>query len=1296
MPNPGYPIPGNPWARSMAPMAPPAYSPVPMGNGGDPMALAMMMFGMPILQQMAGPGNFLANMAPGQQLADQMLASEYQKTTLAATAHGAEAGNTEVVKRIQGLTTAAFGPGKSPLNAAQMANVAGLVNHPIGKMVLGQMVGPENLEGFMFGRKGDPQALAAASNRIGFFRQDTLGGSGRMTQESLEDFSTSLHANLYGPPPEVAEKLSRDEAHTELMKRADYAKMTQKEQNVELEKALPEYREKFKARANDMHGFMGGQSAQMVDYLFQRGSLPQSIGALSPADRVKAVAEGPRDAETLERLSREYTKRELMRTDADYSKAAPEEQKTILEKNLPTYRSRLENTFKEIDKVRSTDPRTASPGAMEKKLAEVEKLGGYDVAARNTDASRTADKLKQFSGAISAVRQIFGDSGNPNAPMPALLAAMEHLSQGTMHQVGPGKVESTLRQMRTAARDAGIGFEQLAGISAETSAYGDTLGISRPTSMQNTLNAITMTKVMRDSGMFSNPIYGSLDQAGAGREVALRMQRGSASGVNKTMAAIARAVETNPEMYKDKPGSEMLQKMVQAYRSGENKFTVDGKDYNLAEMAGTGGAQELTHRFAQGGGNVETLRALAIDPTTGKYSRESFGFEAQKYQIQRDIARNTIEGEIASKIGSDKFGAVANSLGFADNEQKSFFSKDLSFALAKTIQEETALMSDDDRVKHMEKRAPELIQSLLMEKQGVDATEAARRTNEIMPHIFGSSPAQMRDVMQRITANAGAYASHETNLQLPGLAIYNHADKFLRETTVNKNRAERAAAMAGGSETTMAQRIGEEFARIGETGEFDMRRFLTHGLGNSIDKAAARDKFAPELAAGFASIMDEYAKIAVNEKDVEAAAKAAASSSTPAEKTAAKKELKALAGIDKDVELLDSAQIAEKLKAKDAKEINKLYHERVQGGTASDKDIASQIDALSKTFDAGTISGVLDPDKKQQTVQQAHHAARLRIGSGRGDTPEERERNEKNIRRLQNLSAAAQNADQQLAIEDSARAIADIAVDERKLEGDAAAALRDQYKAAAMGDAKALKDIEAGGLSEEEKRRLPQLKLLHDAGKLVRDEGIVLRDNVVSDKLGAEEEAKAAEEREKEKAREAKKAADPKSTTEKPGDAPADKEKKTKPWWSSWFGNADDKADKAAKPDEKKPAAGAPGTAAADKPGADRETRLTDAKFSAESVELVAAAVNMTDKSAGEGREAEVAAAVQTASAETSKIASAPPSAGGQSGTQEITLNGTLTVRGMREAVISAVGERPLDTPNGTPIMDPHPTNELA
>lgn len=540
----------------------------------DPMSMMLMLFGMPIMQQnLIGRDKFLPHLTPNMALMDQFAASKYQQATMSALLATSESSQEDVSNRIAGLMSLATGQPVTQLNREQSDNIAGVINNPIVKMMLGQMVGPERLEAVLHGRKGDPAALASAVGRTGFFRQDPLGGE-RMSARSLEEFTKSIHGNLYGPG----------------------------------------------ANIDEMHGFMAGQAGQMFENLFQRGMLPQSLGALTPEERVRAVGStlqrnNPATKEqyeaTMNRLAQEMANNELMQSKdlfngRRFDEVTDQERKQIIEDRLPEFRGRVDDTMQKIEDFRNRDPRAMSAADRDRTVADIEQSAGFDSMARNVDGAKVANKIKEFSGAVAAIREIFGDNGNPNAPMPALLAALDALTQGSMAQMSTGKVESTLRQMRLAARDSGIGMEQLMGMAGEMNAYGDTLGIARPISMQNTVNAALMTQAMRQAGSFDRPVFGRMDQATAARETAMRIQQGDASGVGKTLASMARAVAENPEQYR---GTE-VEALVEAYKQGNETYTFKGKTVNLAQLAGTGGAPALAELFTrpENKGNMASYR----------------------------------------------------------------------------------------------------------------------------------------------------------------------------------------------------------------------------------------------------------------------------------------------------------------------------------------------------------------------------------------------------------------------------------------------------------------------------------------------------------------------------------------------------------------------------------------------------------------------------------------------------------------------------------------------------------------
>jgi hypothetical protein len=502
----------------------------------DPLGLMVSMFGMPLMQQMAGPNTFIPHFTPSQALFDQYQGYQHQKNTFQAVNAANKAGNEQVAARFLGLRSLVTDAPATDLNKEQANQFAALANNPFAKAIAGSMIGPENLEALMFGRKGDPAALAGSTSKMGFFRRDPATGDKRMSAQSMEQFSKDIYSQLYGKDADLG----------------------------------------------DMHGFMASQTGTLMENLFQRGALPKALGNMSAADRVKAIGAGSRDDATMNRLARDFGHTEMLK-DEKYAKATQIEQQKMLDANVDKYKTRLDKTFTEIDKFRNNDPRAKS-------AQEIEKMEGFGLASANVDAQRVSGVAKKYLGAIDAVREIFGDSGRGDAPMQQLIEALDSLSSGAIGQVGSDKVEGTLRSMRIAARDTDVGLEQLAGMSYQITAQGDMLGLSRPQSMQTTLQTLQSQKAMRDAGMFSGNQWGRMDMETATMENATRINRGKASETGRSMAALNRMVTENPELYKGhgtRSGHEGLQRPEQRrYLRVRGQEVRLGRNYGPARPRG--------------------------------------------------------------------------------------------------------------------------------------------------------------------------------------------------------------------------------------------------------------------------------------------------------------------------------------------------------------------------------------------------------------------------------------------------------------------------------------------------------------------------------------------------------------------------------------------------------------------------------------------------------------------------------------------------------------------------------------
>jgi hypothetical protein len=1104
----------------------------------DPMSMMLMMFGMPMVQQhLVGRDKFLPHLTPNQSIMDQFMASQYQRASMSALLTTSESGQQSVSNRIAGIMSMMTGEPVTQLNREQADNIAGVVNNPIMKMMLGQMIGPDNLEAVMFGRRGDPGALASAVGRVGYFRQDPMGRE-RMSAKSLEEFTKSIYANMYGEG----------------------------------------------ANVDEMRGFMAGQTGQMFENLFQRGMLPQSIGALTPAERVRAISqEGRRDDATMNRLAEEMARNELMQSQdlfdgRRFDEVTDEEQKRIIQDRLPQYRGRLDDTMQKIDDFRNADPRAASP-------EDIEKSAGFDSLARNVDGVKVANRVKEFAGAVSAVREIFGDNGNPNAPMPALLAALDQLTQGSMAQMSTSKVENTLRQMRLAAKDAGIGMEQLMGMSGEMSAYGDTLGIARPVSLQNTVNAALMTQAMRQAGSFDKPVFGRMDQATASREAGMRIQQGDASGVGKTLASMARAVAENPEQYK---GTE-VEALVNAYNSGQETYNFQGKQVNLAQLAGTGGAPALAELFTrpENKGNMATLEMFSYDQSTQYYMKPGYAVLAQRYQLQRDMANSNLGGSIMDVVDGDSFARMAAGFGIgADQaEEEQFkFSKMFAAGLADVVLGETGSMNPDERLNYLMKdnRVGRMLEQQF-EARGYSKEESKKRAAAALPLVIGTTPEEQRDRLGRFLSAADVDAQAITGRSLAANAQMQSPAaqaNYVRNQQRSAARAERYKAMAMGNESSLLQRVFEEAEKVSQGETFSLER-----VANVLTVAGMEKAFAADIASGLEVAYAERDKLFVQKEDIDGLKARAAEGDADAIK-----QLKFITGTKDDTSVVTSDEVAKRLGSKSKEEIETLYKRLVDAGeTDTDKQIA----ALSNAAGIEGVEGVLDPNKNEITQSQLFNLA---DGAARtvfkGKTVEEQRANKDRARQIDQYADSLYNAT------DYKGNVSDIASDPEK--------------------AKKLADAQKAAKDAAQKQ-----------GIVMADEGFNRRVDAADDALKQRE--------------------------------------------------AQARADKVLEENNaiKARAAGEDPSAAAARPGAtDTAQQLNSATFQATEVDLVAQAVTLTD----------AAQAARTASTEGRSVT--PLSPVGADGSA-LTVNGTLSLDGMHRAVLEVVGQKPVNTPDGAPIMLP-------
>jgi hypothetical protein len=562
----------------------------------------------------------------------------------------------------------------------------------------------------------------------------------------------------------------------------------------------------------------------------------------------------------------------MMKQD-NYSKGTTEERKKMLDARMPEFKERMGKTLEEVDKFRAGDKRAKSP-------QEIEKMDGYGISASSVDAGKVGDVAKKYTGAIDAVREIFGDGGRGNAPMQELIKALDHLSSGSIGQVGTSKVENVMRQMRVAARDTGMGFEQMAGLSAQVSAHGDTLGLARPLSMETTLQAVQMQRSMRDAGAFSGNVWGRMDMNQATSEAGARINRGKASSVGMSMAAMNRMFDENQEMYK---GTE-LEAAMKAYNdpSSGGKYKFEGKEKNIAEMMGRGGKDVAQRIVESSGGNVRSFESFYYDKKgTQEYQRSGHELTAQRAEMQRDISNHALRGFMIDRMSSDEFADLRPKGGFMGRgavspeefeKQRNDLADTFSNKMSQVMLEETGSMSQKDRAVHMEKRHKEVLKDIFVSR-GVDERTATKRANDTSTAMFGDNEGKRREAFSAMSAEANTYVEQRTGQQISGNdQLYSPTvqENMRQNVADDASRAERMKAMSHGHQSTMLQRTGETLAKMGEDPNYTGAQAAKDIMNiQPIDQM--RDRYAPEMAGSFKAAGEMYkgAKTAESKARVE-------------------------------------------------------------------------------------------------------------------------------------------------------------------------------------------------------------------------------------------------------------------------------------------------------------------------------------------------------------------------------------------------------------------------------------------
>jgi hypothetical protein len=1019
---------------------PTPYSPGQIAfNNNAELSQLVTMFAGPLLGSMAGPGNFVPHMMPGQALMDQFAMRNYQNQTRNASLNLAQAGpqNQDVANRLLGIRSMFTGSAATDMNREQAMQMAQVLNNPMTKTFAGMMMGAENVEMMLHGSRGDVQSLGNTVNRLGYFQKDPSGNN-RMDANSLEDLTTGVFSHLYEPQGDT-EKLAATAraggdaglaATQRLQKAANmehvnvvsdaavqkrledagaprvdalYKKYvqggtatdtaTQAKELTKFDRAIKESRvlldeeatigqletAAFKQPTAEMRGLTAGQAGQLMENLFQRGVLPQTVGNLDAKGKVSAIAETKLDDATLQRLAETMARRQL--TEKNETNAAGKKftdmTATEQKQEIEALANKQGGTKEQINATRAEAERTARGGVGAKSAEDVMQMVGGEALASNVDASRVSSRIKDYADSIAAVRDIFGDNGNSNAPMPALMAALDHLTQGGMGRINPAQMATTLRQMQSMARDTGTGMQQLAAISAQAGAMGQQLGIAPSITMQNVAMSMGLTKTATERGSFSNNAPGGMSREQFQQEAVTRLQQGDASDNAKAMAAMRRVYQADPEKFK---GTELEAAVTQGYedRASGGKYTYKGEERNLFEQIGRFGVLGAQKIIAQSGAGANDFHAAFHDPRTmtEEFAIAGGGFMTQKHQILRDLSAFGAGGTAVNALSNTQLGQELGQAGIAD----------VGNAFSEMVLD-SSNMGVKDQIEFLQKHMPEKLAEHLQKTQGMDEKTAQSMAGRIVDQTFGRD--KQGNIsgagLDRLIGHVGGVAQRTYGKNLVDLNMFygNQGDVAgMEEMARSRAHADATKRLVGaGSESTVVGRFSDYFMDIGKRGEkFDAGNFIKEMSPFVADKELLK-RYAGEMGAGMHSLYARRDAVSVTDKTIDDLAAAGKTD-----------ELKKLAGYKENdkVEVVDDAKLKKerdaKIAAMDAKAATAAYADAL-GITEKEAALTPIADQKRVLAESSKYAQVADKEylteRTKETGNQAISMGTLKTNAAR-------------------------------------------------------------------------------------------------------------------------------------------------------------------------------------------------------------------------------------------------------------------------------------------------------------------------
>ena len=416
-----------------------------------------------------------------------------------------------------------------------------------------------------------------------------------------------------------------------------------------------------------------------------------------------------------------------------------------------------------------------------------------------SDTDRISSQLQGYVKSLSAIREVFGENGNPNAPIPELIGALEALTNNKMQQFDASRLNTMVRDMQSLSQSSGKSIDQLtamqqnniANINSMTGFGGEHFAGA------STNYGVTTGQAFQQVGGATG--FGALsrDEAEAGAQSLFN--RSMDSVMANTLGTLGRIEETGG--IQDNAAGRDLKAALAAVRSGGEFYTDDNGTQRRTPR------REQEFRSFMQKGAVEGMGVSDFNMMLGQEfaNREQL---AGDEDLQRGAVRQqffAFEEKVNSRQGAA--GTVLNSSalqGIAPGADREAASRDLTAAATSAM---FALTPEEFAAENLRRQA--MVDALQSESAGIaglDLTDVQSR--QLADQIYGKS----NDIAMERTGQ-GTLAI----MQMQGRSVSNAQRSAEARATALAGRNEAMTAM--GPKGAGMQRLFTAIQKQGDKGE---------------------------------------------------------------------------------------------------------------------------------------------------------------------------------------------------------------------------------------------------------------------------------------------------------------------------------------------------------------------------------------------------------------------------------------------------------------------------------------------